>query len=117
MHDVTIRHNPARQRFEVLTGGNVIGKTVYKEYDAGGSPQRIFYHTVINEEYGGQGLAGKLAKAALGETVGEGRAIVPVCPFIKKYLRKHPDYAAATVATTPAHLEFLNAALAPRARA
>lgn len=117
MHDVTIRHNPERQRFEVLTGGNVIGKAVYKEYDGGGSPQRIFYHTVINEEYGGQGLAGKLAKAALNETVDEGRAIVPVCPFIKKYVRKHPDYAAATVAITPAHLEFLNTALAPRARA
>lgn len=117
MHDVTIRHNPERQRFEVLTGGNVIGKAVYKEYGGGGSPQRIFYHTVINEEYGGQGLAGKLAKVALNETVDEGRAIVPVCPFIKKYVRKHPDYAAATVAITPAHLEFLNTALAPRARA
>ncbi len=115
MHDVTIRHNPERQRFEVLTRGNVIGKAVYKEYDDGVAPQRIFYHTVINEEYGGQGLAGKLAKVALDETVDEGRAIVPVCPFIKTYLGKHPEYAAATAATTPAHLEFLNAALAARA--
>lgn len=115
MNDVTIRHNPERKRFEVLTGGNVIGKAAYKEYDGGGAPQRIFYHTVINEEYGGQGLAGKLAKVALSETVEAGRAIVPVCPYIKKYLRKHPAYAAATVAITPAHLEFLNTALAARA--
>jgi predicted GNAT family acetyltransferase len=115
VNDVTIRHNPERNRFEVLTGGNVIGKAVYKEYDGGGAPQRIFYHTVINEEYGGQGLAGKLAKVALTETVEAGRAIVPVCPYIKKYVRKHPEYAAATVATTLAHLEFLNAALAARA--
>lgn len=115
MHDVTIRHNPERQRFEVLTGGNVIGKAVYKEYDDGGSPQRIFYHTVINEEYGGQGLAGKLARVALKATADEGRAIVPVCPFIKKYLRKHPEQAAAAVPITPAHLEFLNTALAARA--
>jgi predicted GNAT family acetyltransferase len=117
VNDVTIRHNPERQRFEVLTGGNVIGKAAYKEFDAGASPQRIFYHTVINEEYGGQGLAGQLAKVALTETVDAGRAIVPVCPFIKKYLGKHPEYAAATVAITPAHLEFLNTALAARARA
>jgi uncharacterized protein len=116
MSDITIRHNPDRERFEVLDAGNVIGKAAYKEYDGGASPQRIFYHTVINEEYGGQGLAGKLATVALDETVAAGIAIVPVCPFIKKFLTKHPEYSANTAATTPAHLEFLNVP-SPRARA
>jgi predicted GNAT family acetyltransferase len=116
LNDVTIRHNPDRERFEVLVAGNVICKAAYKEYDAGTAPQRIFYHTVINEEYGGQGLAGKLAKVALDETVGAGLGIVPVCPFIKKFLTKHPEYADHTTATAPAHLEFLNDALASRAR-
>lgn len=115
MHDVTIRHNPEWQRFEVLDGAKVIGKAAYKEYDGGSSPQRIFHHTVINEEYGGRGLAGKLAKVALTETIESGRAIVPVCPYIKKYLGKHPEFAQAAVAVTPAHLEFLSAALAARA--
>jgi predicted GNAT family acetyltransferase len=117
MTEVTIRQNPDQERFEVLAHGNVIGKAAYKEYDGGGSPQRIFYHTVINEEYGGQGLAGKLAKVALDETVAAGLRIVPVCPYIKKFLTKHPEYAANTTVPTPAHLEFLDGALAPRARA
>ncbi|MDQ0635232.1 putative GNAT family acetyltransferase [Arthrobacter pascens] len=117
MSDATIRHNPERERFEVLVAGNVIGKAAYKEYDAGAAPQRIFYHTVINEEYGGQGLAGRLARVALDATVEAGLQIVPVCPFIKKFISKHPEYADRTTATTPAHLEFLNDALAPRARA
>lgn len=114
MTDVTIRHNPERERFEVLVAGNVVGKAAYKTYDAAGSPQRIFYHTVINEEFGGQGLAGKLAAAALDATVAEGLAIVPVCPYIKKFLTKHPEYAGSVAATTPAHLEFLDGALAAR---
>jgi uncharacterized protein len=117
MSDVTIRHNPDRERFEVLDAGNVIGKAAYKEYDDGDAPQRIFYHTVINEEYGGQGLAGKLAAVALDETVDAGFAIVPVCPFIKKFLAKHPEYADHVAAIKPAHLDFLNDAVAPRARA
>jgi predicted GNAT family acetyltransferase len=117
MSEVTVRHNPDRERFEVLVAGNVIGKAVYKTYDAGDSPQRIFYHTVINEEYGGQGLAGQLATVALDETVAAGISIVPVCPYIKKFLTKHPEYAGSTTATTPAHLEFLSEALAARARA
>lgn len=116
MTDVTIRHNPERERFEVLVAGNVVGKAAYKTYDAAGSQQRIFYHTVINEEYGGQGLAGQLATAALGATVSAGMGIVPVCPYIKKFLAKHPDYADHTVRVAPAHLEFLDAALAARTR-
>jgi hypothetical protein len=54
---------------------------------------------------------------ALDETVDAGFRIVPVCPFIKKYLSKNPEYAGDTAPIAPAHLEFLNDALAPRARA
>ncbi|GAP58491.1 MULTISPECIES: GNAT family N-acetyltransferase [Arthrobacter] len=117
MTDATFRHNVDRERFEVLVDGHVIGKAAYKAYDDGGSPQRIFYHTVINEEFGGQGLAGRLAEVALNETMSEGLRIVPVCPFIKKFLTKHPEYAANVTAPTLAHLEYLNAALVPAARA
>ena len=116
MNDVTIRQNPDRKRFEVVVAGNVIGKAAYKDYDGGSSPQRIFYHTVINEEYGGQGLAGQLATVALDETVSAEMGIVPVCPFIKKFLTKHPEYADSTVRVAPAHLEFLDSALAARTR-
>jgi uncharacterized protein len=116
LSDITVRHNPGRERFEILDAGNVIGKAAYKEYDGGASPERIFYHTVINEEYGGQGLAGRLATVALDETVRAGAGIVPVCPFIKKFLSKHPEYGGSAVAVKPAHLEFLNGALASRTR-
>jgi predicted GNAT family acetyltransferase len=117
LSDITIRHNAERERFEILDAGNVIGKAAYKAYDGGGSPQRIFYHTVVNEEYGGQGLAGRLATVALDETVAAGTGIVPVCPFIKKFLAKHPEYAGSVAAVKPAHLEFLDTALAARTRA
>jgi predicted GNAT family acetyltransferase len=112
LSQITVRHIPGRERFEILDAGIVIGKAAYKEYDGGESPQRIFYHTVINEEYGGQGLAGQLATAALDATVNSGMGIVPVCPFIKKFLAKHPEYAGSTVRVAPAHLEFLDLALA-----
>jgi hypothetical protein len=42
--------------------------------------------------------------------------IVPVCPYIKKYLAKHPGYAANVLAPTPAHLESVSAWLAQRVR-
>lgn len=113
MSTITIRHNPERHRFEVLDGDTVIGRAAYLDRDDEG--QRIFYHTVINEEYEGQGLAGRLAAQALDRTVAAGMAIVPVCPYIKKYLQKHADYSASVKKPTPATLEFLHAYLEQRA--
>jgi predicted GNAT family acetyltransferase len=114
MSPITIRHNPDRSRFEVLDGDSVIGRAAYVDRDAEG--QRIFYHTVINDDYVGQGLAGRLAAQALDQTVAAGLTIVPVCPYIKKYLQKHPEYAANVRKPDPATLEFLDAYLARRAR-
>lgn len=114
MNDITISNNPGRERFEVLVAGKVIGKAWYKAYDGDGPAERIFYHTVIDGEYEGQGLAGRLAKAALDETVAAGLRVVPVCPYIKSYIARHPEYEANTVAVTPAHLQFLDKALAAR---
>ena len=110
----TIRHNPDRSRFEVFDEDRVIGRAAYVDREA--ERQRIFYHTVINDEYEGQGLAGHLAAQALDETVAAGLAIVPVCPYIKKYLQKHPDYSANVRKPDPATLEFLDAYLARRSR-
>ena len=113
MTTITVRNNPDRQRFQVFDGDVAIGKAAYLD-DADG--HRIFYHTVIDEEYGGQGLAGRLAAQALDETVAAGLAIVPVCPYIKNYLGKHPRYSASVQKPTPALLAFLNDALAQRTR-
>ncbi|WP_120521474.1 GNAT family N-acetyltransferase [Arthrobacter celericrescens] len=127
MDNLLIRHNTERERFELLEADRVIGKAAYKDYDGGAdagsgseaaaATQRIFYHTVINEEYGGQGLAGKLATEALDQTVAAGLRIVPVCPFIKKFLLKHTEYEAHVTRPTPAHLAFLEDALAQRVKA
>jgi uncharacterized protein len=118
MSEISIRHNPGRSRFEVLDGDRVIGKAAYQEYADGGrpDPQRIFYHTVIEDEYGGQGLGGKLASHALKETVDHGIRIVPVCPYIKSYLGKHPEFGEGVTEPTPEHLEFLRTRLEGRGR-
>lgn len=113
MSPITVRNNPERSRFEVLDGGTVIGTAAYLDY---GGAERIFYHTVVDEEYGGQGMGARLAAEALEGTVAAGLKIVPVCPYISKYLKKHPEYAPNIQAPTPALLEFLSGSLAQRAR-
>ena len=99
-----------QDRFEILVApeGEPAGFTVYLDHDAeDGEPVRIFPHTVVREEYGGRGLASILVREALDATIGEGRRIVAVCPYIKAWLPKHPEYARHSVPARPEHLALL----------
>lgn len=49
-------------------------------------------HTEIPEELAGQGVASYLAKEVFKIIEKEGMTIVPMCNFIKTYIRKHPEY-------------------------
>lgn len=101
---VTVRNNPGRQRYELLDGETVIGSAHWVPFEGPGWPQRIFYHTTVDDAYGGQGLASRLAREALDDTAGAGLTVVPVCPYIKKWLHSHPDHQQHAVAVRPEHL-------------
>ncbi|GAA1772209.1 GNAT family N-acetyltransferase [Kocuria aegyptia] len=101
---VTVRNHPDRQRYELLDGETVIGAADWVPFEGADGPQRIFYHTTVDDAYGGQGLASVLARRALDDTVGAGLVVVPVCPYIKTWLRKHPDHQQHTAPVRPEHL-------------
>ncbi|MFC7846907.1 GNAT family N-acetyltransferase [Arthrobacter sp. NPDC057388] len=106
----TVRSAPERRRYELLDGDTVIGKAHYLPHDGGQGPERIFYHTTVSEDYAGQGLAARLVQDALDETLDAGIAVVPVCPYVKLWLRKHPDYQERASAVRPEHLAALESA-------
>lgn len=58
-----------------------------------GGPAVRLEHTVVPPALGGQGLAGRLAAAALDWARAEDLAVVPVCVFVQGYLAKHPEAA------------------------
>ncbi len=86
---VTVADAPERSRFEISVDGALAGFAVYRL-----APGRItFVHTEIDDAHAGQGLGGKLARAALDEVRARGFAVRPDCPFIAGWIAKHPDYA------------------------
>lgn len=113
MSTPTLEHPEVRDagtRFEIHVddSGSPAGFTVYRDTTAeDGTAERIFPHTVVGEEFSGHGLAGTLVAQALAETVEAGRRIVPVCPYVKSWLGKHPEYDAQVVAPEPRHLRAL----------
>ncbi|MBS2545841.1 DNA polymerase IV [Catenulispora sp. NL8] len=80
--------NELEDRFEIWHGDRLAGFAAYRRRD----DATVFVHTQIEPEFEGKGLASVLARRALDETVARGQAIIPVCPFIAAYLRKHPEY-------------------------
>ena len=61
----------------------------------------IFFHTEIDPAYEGHGLGAKLVAAALDDVRRRGLKIVPLCPFVRSYLERHPE-DADLVAPRPA---------------
>jgi predicted GNAT family acetyltransferase len=80
--------NELEDRFELWYGDRLAGFAAYR-HRAGAT---VFVHTEIDPEFEGKGLGSALAGQALDQTVARGEAIIPVCPFISAYLRKHPEY-------------------------
>ena len=83
----TVVNNSARNRFEIELGG---GEFAFAAYNL--LPGAIrFYHTVVPESHGGQGLGTALIKAGLGAARERGLKVIPVCPFFRAFLKKHPE--------------------------
>ncbi|WP_166872139.1 GNAT family N-acetyltransferase [Salinibacterium sp. ZJ450] len=88
--EIIVVHAPERHRYELRDGDEMIGFANYRP--GRGGNQLIFDHTVVNPGYEGRGLGGRLVKFTLDEVTGAGTRIVPLCPYIAAYLRRHHDY-------------------------
>ena len=85
MTDITVTRDDAASRYEIRSGETLAG---FAEFDLRPGAIR-FVHTEIDPAFQGQGLAGILAERALTDATASGEAIVPLCPYIAKYLTTH----------------------------
>ncbi|WP_435749067.1 GNAT family N-acetyltransferase [Microbacterium sp. PMB16] len=85
MTDITVTLNEDASRYEIRVGDELAGFAAFDR-----RPGSIrFLHTEIDDAFQGQGLAGRLAFDALTDAAASGNAIVPLCPYIAKYLETH----------------------------
>lgn len=52
----------------------------------------VFTHTEVPTIFEGQGVAGKMAKTALEYARDHDLKVIPLCPFVTSYIRRHPEY-------------------------
>jgi predicted GNAT family acetyltransferase len=84
---IAVVDNPSAGQFEASLDGHVgfvsyikNGKTI------------ILTHTEVPKELQGRGLGNVLARGVLDRARQEGWQVVPRCPFIARYIERHPEY-------------------------
>lgn len=86
---VVVTDNPAEHRYEARIGGQLAGRAEYQLTDR----LIVFTHTEVDEAFEGRGVGGALARFALDDVAAQGdRRVLPLCPFIKSWIGRHPDY-------------------------
>lgn len=90
MSDVTVTNNPEQNRYEARIDGELAGFAEYRLSDG----LITFTHTEVDPSFEGKGVGGALARSALDDVRADGsRKVKPLCPFIKGWIEKHPDYS------------------------
>ena len=83
---MTVRDDPARQRFELDVGG----ATAFIDYRRDGRTV-VMTHAEVPPALRGGGIGKVLVAGALALLRERGEKVVPLCPFIAHYLRRHPE--------------------------
>jgi predicted GNAT family acetyltransferase len=81
-----VRDNPDRHRFEL----EVDGATAFASYRLNGA-NIIFDHTIVPDALSGRGIGSRLVRGALHAVRARGLKVVPICPFVRAYIEKHPE--------------------------
>lgn len=84
-----VTDNQAASRLE-LTADGQRAELVYRR----NGNRLVLLHTGVPPELEGRGLAGQLVRAAVDKAAGSGLTIVPLCPFARDWLSRHPEAAA-----------------------
>jgi predicted GNAT family acetyltransferase len=85
------------QRFTIAVEGRPVGSAYFADRDR----ERVFYHTEVDDDFEGRGLATILVGEALSATKDAGLRIVPVCKLVAGYIDKHQEFADVADPSSP----------------
>lgn len=87
LNNLTVTHNEKARRFELLVD-DLRSVLTYRRF-----PDRIvLVHTEVPQPLERHGLAAKLTGFALDFARANHLRVVPLCPYVSSFLRKHPEY-------------------------
>jgi uncharacterized protein len=76
-------------RFEIAMDG-AIAELAYRRR----ADRLVLVHTGVPAALAGHGIGGQLVRAAVERAAKERLTLVPLCPFARNWLERHPDVAS-----------------------
>jgi len=89
---LSVSDNPAELRYELRDDDKLVGEIRYRKVPGG----LALVHTEVDPKR--EGLGSALVGGALDDMRARGLGVVPVCPFVRVYIRRHPEYEDLLVA-------------------
>ena len=80
--------NPDELRYELWLEETRVGFLAYRREPGA----LVLVHTDIDPAFEGRGLGSRLVAGALADLRSRGLKLVPLCPFVADYLRRHPEH-------------------------
>lgn len=90
MPEIEVAYQPESKRYVAKVEGS--DDQAYIDVMPGDTAW-IFSHVEVAPSLEGQGVASGLVRAALADIRAQGLAIMPLCPYVLAYLRRHPEEA------------------------
>jgi predicted GNAT family acetyltransferase len=84
--------NTDASRFELRADG-WLAELVYRVR----GDRLVLVHTEVPVELEGRGIGGRLVIAAVDRAAREGLTLVPLCPFARGWLERHPEVASKAI--------------------
>jgi predicted GNAT family acetyltransferase len=96
--DARVERNAGKYRYELYVGDKLAGFAQF--HDSGN--RMVFTHSEVDDAFSGHGFGTVLASGALDDAVARGKVIVPRCPFIAAYVRRHLETYQGHIEAPPA---------------
>ena len=88
-----VHHEPAGHRFVARTSA---GEAVI-EYEPVNATTLAYHHTFVPPALRGGGIASQLAEHALRYARDNAFKVRPTCPFVARYIQRHPEFQSLVV--------------------
>jgi predicted GNAT family acetyltransferase len=83
---IPIQHNAAAHRFEAIVEG-MLCRADYRMH----GDTMMLVHTEVPSQLEGRGIAAALVKAAFQHAADNGMDVLPVCSYVRSWVRRHPE--------------------------